>query len=421
MSTILKGDFVYRDSHPIVVQDAVGVRLISAHREYIDCQASSGAAVLGYDRALLDDLDFSGGPLSKPQTCESPRRLRFADRLEGLVFDCVGRRGRIGFELGGAQGIELALKVALCAHSRISLLTIEGAYHGRSLFTSHLSSSRRYTLGTDLAMSHFRLPNPYFVAERERISLERATDFCIRYTEQAFNDERYSIVDPHGSTPVFLFEPVQNVSGMLDLPADYLIQIEKLVKERAGVVVADEIFSGMYRFGPLFAHAEKSVAPDVIVFSKGLTNGIVPLSAIWVSDDSGLAGHFVPGTHSCTYLNGELGFVIANRVLDALSTIDTQAISRIGADFLSSITLYCNSHFLTQSFSKGSVLRIDLPDRDAAQSLSDRLLNNGPVGVLHAKTGLAHRSIIFHPPYTISLAELDCAARIVGNAIGEIH
>lgn len=417
MTTILRGDFVYRSKQPIVVERASGARLFANDREFIDCQASSGAAVLGYAADILDNLDLRGGPISKPQTCESARRLRLAARLEELIFGELDRHGSIGFELGGAQAIELALKVALCAHDRISILTIEGAYHGRSLFTSHLSSSRRYTLGTELSAPHFRLPNPFFLAEREQTDLAEATRRCVRFVEEAFVDERYGVTDAGKTTPVFLFEPVQNVAGMLDLPAAYLQTIERLVRSRQGICVADEIFSGLYRFGPLFAHVEKGLTPDMVAFSKGLTNGVVPLSAVWVSESSGLATTFRPGTHSCTYLNNELAFMVADCVLDRLAGIDKAKIGELGSTFLARVQKHCGVDIQSTATAKGSVLALRLPRPEDLSLLSARVVHEAPVGVLHASTGLAPRTIIFHPPYTIDQPDLGDAAAIVGQAV----
>jgi 4-aminobutyrate aminotransferase/(S)-3-amino-2-methylpropionate transaminase len=417
MTAILTGDFVYRSKHPIVVERASGARLFASNREYVDCQASSGAAVLGYIENILTELDTLSGPISKPQTCESSRRLKLAKRLERLIFDSLNRHGRIGFELGGAQAVELAVKIALSAHQNISLLTVEGSYHGRSLFTAHLSSSRRYTLGTTLAMPHFRLPNPFFVAEREMIGIAEATQKCIKFVEKAFSDERYGVSDRRRTAPVFIFEPVQNVAGMLDMPSDYLIAIERLVKEAGGLCIADEIFSGMYRFGLLFAHSDKGLAPDIVAFSKGLTNGMAPLSAVWVADSCDLATSFAPGTHSCTYLNNELAFMLADRVLDAFAKMDKTSIGTLGARFSSEIQSNCAVDLRAKQFSKGSVVVFNLLGPDELATVSHRILHQGVVGVLHASTGLAPRTLIFHPPYTIGSEDLKDAAAVIGKVM----
>lgn len=420
MTKILQGDFVYRTT-PIVVERALGARLYGNGREYIDCQASSGAAVLGYDAGILSRIDLGRGPISKPQTCESVRRLDLAERIEELIFRQSGRRGRIGFELGGAQAIELALKIALCSRNQISLLTLEGAYHGRSLFTAHLSSSRRYTLGSTPSVSHFRLPNPYFVAEREKVDIAEATERCIRFVEEAFADERYGISDRGRTSPVFVFETVQNVAGMLDLPKAYLLTIERAVRERNGVCIADEIFSGVYRFGQFFTFPEKRLTPDIAVFSKGLTNGMAPLSALWVSEESELASTFPPGTHSCTYINNELAFALAHCVLDDLEKLDKKAIAQLGATLFAKIQKYITTGRPLSAIAKGSVLALNLSSREELARLSAEIVNGGTVGVLHASTGLAPRSMIFHPPYTISEIDLEDAAALIGTVLGKSH
>ena len=404
-----------------MVTGTSGSLLRTAERDYIDLQAASGAAILGYDAGLLARLDLETGPLSKPQTCESHRRVALAARLEGLIAEAQGRRGQVGFELGGAQGIELAIKIVLSANKRLTLFTIEGAYHGRSLFTSHLSASRRYTLGTHFGMPLVRLPNPYFVAEREALSIEQATAICLRQIRMAFEDERLGVCDPSGSLPVLIYESIQNVAGMLDLPETYLAALEHLVRSRGGICIADEIFTGMYRFGPMFAHQAKALRPEICVFSKGLTNGMAPLSAIWVAEESGLSKTFVAGTHSCTYLNYELGLIIADRVLDRVAALDLRRAHSLGGSLLARIEAAAPRGIIAGSFAKGAVARIDLAGTELALRLSAAMLSAVPLGVLHATTGLARSSIILHPPYVISDDDLDRAAAVIGLAMRRLQ
>jgi 4-aminobutyrate aminotransferase-like enzyme len=421
MTRLLEGDFVYRHRPPILVTETAGCVLRTAERDYIDLQAASGAAILGYDPRLLARLDLESGPLSKPQTCESRRRIALGARLEVLIAEAQGRRGRVGFELGGAQGIELAIKIVLSAHKRLTLFTIEGAYHGRSLFTSHLSSSRRYTLGTHLGMPVVRLPNPHFVADREGLSIEQATAICLRQVRMAFEDERLGVCDPMGSLPVLIYESIQNVAGMLDLPAPYLAALEELVHATGGVSIADEIFAGMYRFGPMFAHQAKDLRPDIGVFSKGLTNGLAPLSAIWVAEESGLSDSFAAGTHSCTYLNYELGLIIADRVLDRVAALDLRRVHSLGHSILQRIEAAAPRGLITGRYANGAVARIDLAEAELARRLSTAMLNAVPLGVLHATTGLARKSIILHPPYVISDDDLDRAAEVIEVAMRQFR
>ncbi|MBD9597683.1 aminotransferase class III-fold pyridoxal phosphate-dependent enzyme [Ensifer sp. ENS05] len=418
--SVLKGDFVYR-APPIVVNSARGSRIYSDTREYVDLQASSGASILGYDNSILSSIDLTGTMLSKPQTCESETRLRVADILRTKFQAALGKEGRIGFELGGAQGIELALKVAIAARPKFHLVTIEGAYHGRSLFTSHLSSSRRYVLGMDPQFRHQRLPNPVLMAEGGTVDKVASLEQCIQHVKQIFRDERFGFMDPHGSVPIFVFETVQNVAGMLDIPASYLQAIEECVREAGGVTIADEIFTGMYRLGGFCAHVSKGLKPDIVVMSKGLTNGLVPLSIIWVGDDSGLSETFRPGTHSCTYINNELALLTLEAVLRRLASIPEIENLAVGARLHSSIAQHVPEVAALDAFATGNVLRLNFPTSETAKRFSELITEHAEIGVLHATTGLAKSSVIFHPAYVIGEEDIAASALVCAEAMKKLE
>ena len=262
-----------------------------------------------------------------------------------------------------------------------------------------------------------RLPNPCLLAERSELSLDVATEICTAEIKSKFSDERLGVVDPAGAAPVLIYEPIQNVAGMLDLPASYLQYLESLFHELGGLTIADEIFTGLYRFGPLFAHTSKNLSPDIVTFSKGLTNGIAPLSAIWVAEDSGLAEDFNPGTHSCTYLNYELGLAVADRVLDRLEALDMVRLKGIGERLLALIDTKKPTESVQSHFSLGTVARLEFHSSEETIHLSKTLSEARPIGVLHATTGLSKRSIILHPAYTIPDEDINLVAEIVGDTL----
>ncbi|WP_322864825.1 aminotransferase class III-fold pyridoxal phosphate-dependent enzyme (plasmid) [Aquicoccus sp. G2-2] len=413
---VLKSDFVYRDGEPLSAVKTEGFTIETYARQLIDLQGASGAVILGYDRSLLSEIATEIPIIAKPQTFESESRLKLANRLSEAFTSATNRKGKIAFELGGAQAIELAIKAAVSKHRRIRILVLEGSYHGRSLFCSNLSASRRYPLGIESSVQIVRLPNPCLLSEIANLPLEEASRICTERAKALFSDERFGVAADDFCTPVLLYEPIQNVSGMLDLPTEYLKVLEALVFEAGGTVIADEIFTGMHRFGSFVVHPEKGLSPSIVVISKGLTNGIVPLSAIWVADDSIIEDSFQAGTHSCTYLNNEVAFFIADRVLDELET-KVLAHPRETGEYLEKM-LREQSYFEGSSFySRGHVAKLTCPTAEQAKRLSRALLSDddSKIGVLHATTGLAKKSLIFHPPYLIPLELLDTAAEIIAQ------
>jgi len=78
----------------------------------------------------------------------------------------------------------------------------------------------------------------------------------------------------------FLFEQVQGYGGIHILEKEYVQGMAALTKEYGGVVIADEIQSGLGRMGTHYWSYEMSeIEPDIVVVAKGLSNGH-PLSAV---------------------------------------------------------------------------------------------------------------------------------------------
>ena len=78
----------------------------------------------------------------------------------------------------------------------------------------------------------------------------------------------------------FLLECIQGVGGINPLPEGYLPQMEKLVRQHKGLLIADEVQTGFARIGKDFwGHRWQGVKPDIVTMAKGIGNGI-PLGAV---------------------------------------------------------------------------------------------------------------------------------------------
>jgi adenosylmethionine-8-amino-7-oxononanoate aminotransferase len=84
----------------------------------------------------------------------------------------------------------------------------------------------------------------------------------------------------------FIIEPmVQGAGGMLMHSAEFLAEIGELCKKAGVLLIADEIFTGFYRTGKLFAFEHANIQPDMLCLSKGLTGGALPLSVTLTSHE----------------------------------------------------------------------------------------------------------------------------------------
>lgn len=104
-------------------------------------------------------------------------------------------------------------------------------------------------------------------------------DDCLRQTETILsaNADRIAGV---------IVEPlVQAAAGILVHPRGYLSRLRQLTERLGLLLIADEIAVGFGRLGTLFACEQEDVAPDILILSKGLTGGYLPLAATLTTEE----------------------------------------------------------------------------------------------------------------------------------------
>lgn len=427
---LAKGDFIYREGGPIEAVSAQGAVLLDREgKEWIDLEAANGALLFGYDAGLAAAVSvaWSGLPAA-PSFLETPFRRRYAERLGQQVLKSLGARGRLAFELGGGQGIELAIRLAACQRpERRTLVVLEGCYHGRTLFLSNLSSSLRYRRAIQVSGYRIlRLPVPALLGERGRLSGKAALNYCLRFAEHAMRDQSYGVsLDGESDALALLFEPVLNVAGLIDPTVEYLDRLLELAQELGCLTIADEVFTGCHRLGPFLASESLSQIPDMVVMSKALTNGFVPLSAVWARGD--LAGEecYPAGTYSTTFANNPLHFVTANEVFSRIEKITQTQVAEAGAFLgrvLQSLVRTVGKDRVVRTGLQGMTAWVELASADVQSEILRRLRGGieeqgRRVGLLCAGTGLSRTRILFHPPINMTGEEKEQTLRCVQEAL----
>jgi 4-aminobutyrate aminotransferase/(S)-3-amino-2-methylpropionate transaminase len=155
------------------------------------------------------------------------------------------------------------------------VICFEGGYHGRTLLTLSLTS--KYGLfkkgfgpfGGDI----YRLPAPNLYRRPAQMTEQEYIDHSIR----ALRNALISQVDP-ADLACILIEPVQGEAGFIPMPAAFLQEIRNICNETCAVMICDEIQSGCFRTGKLFASEHYGIVPDMITIAKSLGAGL-PISA----------------------------------------------------------------------------------------------------------------------------------------------
>lgn len=425
-SFVAQGDFIYRHKPtPIFINAKRSTLEDNKGYRYLNADAANGTANLGFDASILKESWKKVEKIpSMPSFCETELRLQVAKRIANLFYKAIGERGKVAFELGGAQGVELAIKVVKSNQRKSQFVVFEGGYHGRSIFTSQLSASHRYRsfLG-DWRIPVIRLPYPdseysaYY--KDEKTFVNAALDFVDRITD----GEIGGIVTNQGEADIaaLIVEPVLNAGGIVKPPKLYLEAVVKRFRELGALIVVDEIFCGFHRTGPMFGFEHYDFIPDIVILSKALTNGLAPLSCVWARNPYMTPGRFPPGTHSSTFANNTLSLAIADTVLDRYmewKNIRTD-ISLVEQRLSEMIKVVVKKFpWVKSGYAIGALGRVVLQKKIAGQinDLAMTIARNNPVkgfhGAILASTGLSPHILAINPPLTITQNELD-ALRIL--------
>ncbi|MFZ9880413.1 MAG: aspartate aminotransferase family protein [Phycisphaerales bacterium] len=230
--------------------DAAGHRYLDMLGGYAVCNFGRNHPTI--KRALVDAI-----------AADLPSMVQFeAPLLSGLLAEELKRRvGRgldfVFFTNSGTEGIEAAIKFAKCATGRPALLYAPKAFHGLSSGAVSLNGCESFRAG----FAPF-LPECRMVAFDDLAALEREL--------------------ARGDVAAFVVEPIQGKGVNIHSPG-YLESAARLCHRHGALFVADEVQTGLGRTGSFLAiDQEGAVEPDMVVLSKALSGGFVPVGAVLV-------------------------------------------------------------------------------------------------------------------------------------------
>ncbi|MBI5122567.1 aminotransferase class III-fold pyridoxal phosphate-dependent enzyme [Candidatus Roizmanbacteria bacterium] len=419
-SYLARGDFVYRHNPvPVFVKANGSIMEDKNGYKYFCAEAANGTTSLGFDSTIISTAIKKIKKIpSIPSFCETALRLQVSTKLGKKIESITGKKGKIAFELGGAQGVELALRIAKANNKKSQFVVFEGGYHGRSIYTAQLSASHRYraTMG-DWRIPVVRLPYPDY--EQSGSSLDRKTwkKQYMTYIKMLLTRETGGMIRKGTEQDIcaLILEPLLNAGGIVKPDLDLINFLILEFRKAGALIIVDEVFTGFYRTGKMFGFQHYDFIPDIFIMSKAISNGITPLSCVWAQDPLLFPTHFVPGSHSATFINQPLGLSIADTVFDRYEAWKT-----IGPDlvklekFLKSTIqeIVKSSPLVISGFALGGVGRLLLKEDVAGKilNIASTIAMKNPIDGIHglilASTGMASNVIAFNPPLKMSKKDM---------------
>ncbi len=249
-----------------------------------------------------------------------PKAFELANRLVDIAPEGMDH---VLYTNSGSESVETALKVALAYHrvkgngSRFRLIGRERGYHGVNFGGISVGGivTNRKMFGTLLTgvdhMPHTHVPGKNAFTRGEP---EHGGDIA---------SELERIVTLHDASTIaaVIVEPIAGSTGVLIPPKGYLQKLREICTKHGILLIFDEVITGFGRLGTPFAAQYYDVKPDIIITAKGLTNGVIPMGAVFVTSeihDAFMQGpeHMIEFFHGYTYSGNPIASAAALATLD---------------------------------------------------------------------------------------------------------
>ncbi len=295
-----------RPSPLLPIKSAKGCRLIlSDNNELIDGISSWWSVCHGYSHPhIVETMVKQLNTLSHVMFagCAHEPAYTLATRLTKL-FNY--KLSRVFFSDSGSTAVEIALKIAIQYFRNLGqaqknkFVSFNNAYHGDTAGCMSISST---CVQGETFKQH--ISNQYMVPISQNLD--------------AFKD---IIRCHHKNIAGVIIEPIlQAAGGMKIHNAETLKEIYQITKEHNILFIADEIATGFYRLGQLFACDFANITPDIITLGKALTGGMCSLGATITTQEifkAFLSDHLENALmHGPTFMANPIACSAANASLD---------------------------------------------------------------------------------------------------------
>ncbi len=229
-------------------------------------------------RRQVGELDYA-----PPFQMGHPKAFELANKVSEIL---PPTHRHVFFVNSGSEGVDTALKIALAYHrvkgegARQRLIGRERGYHGVGFGGISVGGmvNNRKTFGSMLVgVDHLRhthdLARNAFTKGQPEHGAELAEDL-----------ERLVALHDASTIAAVIVEPMAGSTGVLLPPKGYLQRLREICDKHSILLIFDEVISGFGRLGAPFAFDKFGVTPDMVVVAKGLTNGTVPMGAVFASD-----------------------------------------------------------------------------------------------------------------------------------------
>lgn len=246
-------------------------------KKYVDLISGISVSSLGHRhpavlQAIKKQVDHHLHVMVYGEFIQRPQ-VEFAALLTSLLPESLSQ---VYFVNSGTEATEGALKLAKKQTRRTKLVSFRNSYHG----DTHGSLS---VTGRDVYRNPYMplLPDVHFLDYNDHAQLKNIDE----------------------STAAVILEPIQGEGGIIPAEKEWLKAVRNRCDETGALLIFDEIQTGFFRTGRLFAFQHYGVVPDILCMAKAMGGGM-PMGAFASSPGNLKAFTFDPPLNHVTTFGG---------------------------------------------------------------------------------------------------------------------
>ena len=390
----------------IYIEDLQGRRYMDFHGNNVHQVGFSNPDVIAAIKNQLDELPF----------CTRRYTNRIAvDLAKKLAQIAPGNLNKSLFCPGGAEAVDMALKLARMATGRHKTISMWDSFHGATLDTISIGGESifRQGMGPLLAGTEHVPPADEYRCVFGCSKRGGCDLVCADYVEY--------ILEKEGDIAAVISEPIRS-TPYIPRP-EYWQKIRRACDRHGALLIFDEIPHSLGRTGKLFTFENFGIIPDIVVIGKGLGGGVLPLAAIIARENLDVAaeralGHYTHEKNpvSCAAALAAIAYIEKHKLVDHAGQLGRYALKRLNA-------MKKHQRLIGDVRGLGLFLGIELVKDQQTRTRAE----NEAEAVMYAalSKGLSFKLtmgniLTLTPALTITKKEMDTALDIIEECIAEV-
>lgn len=277
---------------------------------------------------------------------------------ELLTAQLPGSLDRVYFVNSGTEANEGALKLAKKHTGRHKFVGFYHGYHGDTHGSLSVTGREIYRdpylpLLPDVSFAHFNSP------------------------------DALPLID--GDTAAVILEPIQGEGGIIPADQEWLKAVRRRCDDVGALLIFDEIQTGFYRTGSLFAFQHYGVVPDILCLAKAMGGGM-PIGA-FVSSSKIFTSfmHDPPLNHVTTFGGHPVSCAAAHATLTVLQKGNFESRAKT---IEQTVRRILTADDIVEIRGRGAMLGMELKNREITQKVVEDCLEQGIIlgWTLHSNT-----------------------------------